>query len=165
MLGSNPGQLRLRQCLADARTTRLDLIQLLFSWNGHAYYREYQQLIRLNLNQTPSIAPYYKFHVLYGRYYKCTLNRCCGSGMFIPDPGLIFSIPDPGSRVKKIPDPGSESKNISTGTIKLTKKTVCKLSEILYVMFIPEADGSPIWILIFHPSRIPDPRPGSATLL
>jgi hypothetical protein len=31
----------------------------------------------------------------------------------IPDPN--FSIPDPGSRVKKIPDPGSASKNLSTG--------------------------------------------------
>jgi hypothetical protein len=29
--------------------------------------------------------------------------------MFIPDPNF-FSIPDPGSRVKKIPDPGSASK-------------------------------------------------------
>ncbi len=32
--------------------------------------------------------------------------QCCGSGMFIPDPGSgFFPIPDPGSR---IPDPGSQ---------------------------------------------------------
>jgi hypothetical protein len=40
-------------------------------------------------------------------------KQCCGSGMFIPDPGSgffpsrirVFPIPDPGSR---IPDPGSQ---------------------------------------------------------
>ncbi len=41
--------------------------------------------------------------------------QCCGSGMFIPDPG---------SRVKKITDLRSASKNIST------HKIVSKLSEI-----------------------------------
>ncbi len=44
----------------------------------------------------------------YGRH------QCCGPTMFIPDPN--FSIPDPGSRVKKNPDPGSgsASKNCSS---------------------------------------------------
>jgi hypothetical protein len=48
--------------------------------------------------------------------------------MFIPDPGSEFSIPDPGSRVKKIPDPGfgSASKNLSI----FNPKIVSKLSEI-----------------------------------
>ncbi len=43
---------------------------------------------------------------------KCRL-QCCGSGMFIPDPGYEFF--HPGSRVKKIPDPRSRSasKNLS----------------------------------------------------
>ncbi len=41
-----------------------------------------------------------------------TLYQCCGSGMFIPDPGSWFlPIPDPGSRISDlgspIPDPGS----------------------------------------------------------
>ncbi len=36
------------------------------------------------------------------------MNQCCGSGMFIPDPGSWFlPIPDPGSR---IPDPKSATK-------------------------------------------------------
>ncbi len=39
-------------------------------------------------------------------------KQCCGSGMFIPDPGSWFlPIPDPGSRIpdpgSRIPDPGS----------------------------------------------------------
>jgi hypothetical protein len=40
-------------------------------------------------------------------------NQCCGSGMFIPDPGSEFF--HLGSRIKKIPDPGSgsSSKNIN----------------------------------------------------
>jgi hypothetical protein len=37
-------------------------------------------------------------------------KQCCGSGMFIPDPGSEFFF-HPGSRVKKILDPGSASKN------------------------------------------------------
>jgi hypothetical protein len=49
-----------------------------------------------------------------GPYPTCL--QCCGSGMFIPDPGsriLIFThpgsrIPDSGSR---IPDPGSKNSN------------------------------------------------------
>ncbi len=56
----------------------------------------------------------------------CTTgNQCCGSGMFIPDPGclsriLIFThpgsrIPDPGSRIpdpgSRIPDLGSKNSN------------------------------------------------------
>ncbi len=35
--------------------------------------------------------------------------QCCGSGMFIPDPGSWFlPIPDPGSRIS---DPGSKNSN------------------------------------------------------
>ncbi len=61
------------------------------------------------------------------RQPKCTSwyyteNKCCGSGMFIPDPN--FSIPDQGSKrfripdpgVKKAPDPGSGSATLSTMT-------------------------------------------------
>jgi hypothetical protein len=63
-------------------------------------------------------------------------NQCCGSGMFIPDPN--FSIPDHRSRVKRfrIPNPGfgSASKNFSI----LTQKTVSKLSENRFGMFIPD---------------------------
>jgi hypothetical protein len=54
--------------------------------------------------------------------------------MFIPDPN--YSIPDPGSRVKKIPDPGSASKNLSI----FNPKIVSKLSEICFGIFIPDPD-------------------------
>jgi len=42
-------------------------------------------------------------------------RQCCGSVMFIPDPGSgFFPIPDPGSRISdpgsRIPDPGSNQK-------------------------------------------------------
>ncbi len=62
-----------------------------------------------------------------------------------------FSIPDPGSRVKKITDPGSgsASKNLSI----LNLKTVSKLSEKLSGMFIPDLE------LNFFVSRIPHPDP------
>jgi hypothetical protein len=46
-----------------------------------------------------------------------TTQQCCGSRMFNPD--LIFSIPDPGSRVKMILDPGYASKNISIFNTKI----------------------------------------------
>ncbi len=36
--------------------------------------------------------------------------QCCGSGMFIPDPGYQIWFFPPGSRVDKIPDPGSGSR-------------------------------------------------------
>ncbi len=37
------------------------------------------------------------------------VHQCCGSGMFIPDPGSWFlPIPDPGSRIS---DPGSKNSN------------------------------------------------------
>jgi hypothetical protein len=45
------------------------------------------------------------WEVLRQMAYSLTFYQCCGSGMFIPDPGSWFlRIPDPGSR---IPDPGS----------------------------------------------------------
>jgi hypothetical protein len=41
-------------------------------------------------------------------------QQCCGSGMFIPDPGSWFlPIPDPGSR---IPDPRSQIPDPKTAT-------------------------------------------------
>jgi hypothetical protein len=45
--------------------------------------------------------------------------QCCGSGMFIPDPGSeFFYIPDTGLGSFSIPDPGSASKNLSILTQK-----------------------------------------------
>jgi hypothetical protein len=48
--------------------------------------------------------------------------QCCGSEMFILDPGSRIGfpsrIPDTGSRVKKIPDPGSASKKLSIFNLK-----------------------------------------------
>jgi hypothetical protein len=54
-----------------------------------------------------------------------TTDQCCGSGMFIPDPGSDF-FP---SRIRtvSIPDPGSASKNLS---ILTQKKLVSKLQKI-----------------------------------
>ncbi len=44
-------------------------------------------------------------------------NQCCGSGMFIPDPGSWFlPIPDPGSRIS---DPGSKNSNRREGWKKI----------------------------------------------
>ncbi len=79
--------------------------------------------------------------------YQYPFNQCCGSGMFIPDPN--FSIPGPGSRIKKIPDPGSgsASKNLSI----FSPKNCFKLSKIWSGMFIPDSD------LDLYPSRIADP--------
>ncbi len=38
-------------------------------------------------------------HLLSVSFMKCCGTQCCGSGMFIPDPGSWFSpIPDPGSK-------------------------------------------------------------------
>ncbi len=77
----------------------------------------------------------------------CTLEQCCGSGMFIPDPGSrnrLFSIPDPnclhpGSRILikefKYFNPQKSSKKYDPG---------CSSR-------IPDPDAD------FLPSRIPDP--------
>ncbi len=81
--------------------------------------------------------------------------------MFIQDPN--FSIPDPGSRVKKIPDPHQRI------TVFLTQKIVSNLSEIWSRMFISNPD---LDFCYRYPSWIPDqgvkkasvPRFGSATL-
>ncbi len=83
--------------------------------------------------------------------------------MFITDRN--FSIRDPESRVKKIPDPrsGSASKNLSIFNPK----------NFLRSRKYDPGCSSRIRILIFYPSRIPnpevkkapDPESGSATLL
>jgi hypothetical protein len=54
---------------------------------------------------------------------RINYTRCCGFGMFIPDPNVFHPgsrIQDPGVRIFPIPDPGSASKNLSI----LTQKTV-----------------------------------------
>ncbi len=71
--------------------------------------------------------------------------QCCGSGRFISDPN--FSIPDPGSRVKKMRR--SQIRIRIKDSIIFTEQIVSKLSEIWSKMFIPD----------------PDPGCGSATLL
>jgi hypothetical protein len=53
---------------------------------------------------------------------------CCGSGMFIPDPGSEFF--HPGSRIKKIPDPGYQNRiKEFKYLLFLTQKIVSKRSE------------------------------------
>ena len=74
--------------------------------------------------------------------------------MFIPDP--FFSIPDPGSRVKKIPDPRAGLKNLSI----LTQKDVSKLSEVWSGMFILDPDVDFIYLRNqgWKRHQIPDPQ-------
>ncbi len=50
-------------------------------------------------------------YICNSKILKFSFFQCYGSGMFISDPGLEFSILDPGFRVKKILDLGSGSKN------------------------------------------------------
>ncbi len=50
-------------------------------------------------------------------YMSSDFKQCCGSGMFIPDPGSWFlPIPDPGSRIS---DPGSKNSNKREGWKKI----------------------------------------------
>jgi hypothetical protein len=100
--------------------------------------------------------------------------QCCGSGMFIPNPGSDFfpsRILDPGSKVDKIPDPHQRNK------VFLTQITDNKFSNIRSGIFIPDPGsgffsipdpGSRIRIRIPDPgakkasdpgSWIPDPDP------
>jgi hypothetical protein len=56
-------------------------------------------------------------------FYRNKNIQCCGSGMFIPDPGSDFfpsRIQDPGSQLftSRIPYPRSASKNLSVSTPK-----------------------------------------------
>jgi hypothetical protein len=93
-------------------------------------------------------------------------SQCCGSEMFIQDPGSDFfpsRIPDPNCL-----HPGSRIciKELSILTPKKTKKMVSKLQKIWFGLFIPDP-GSGCW-LSTHPKsriqgskrhRIPDPDP------
>jgi hypothetical protein len=55
--------------------------------------------------------PVRTFSPVYGISAFChNAARCCGSGMFFPDP--YFSIPNPESRADKAPDHGYPTKNI-----------------------------------------------------
>ncbi len=85
------------------------------------------------------------------RYHKSSVAdpECLSC---IPDP--IFSIPDPGSRVKKIPEPRSGSASASKNVSILTQNIVSKLSEIVSKIFIPDLGVN----------KAPDPGSGSATL-
>ncbi len=58
-----------------------------------------------------------------GQVIICGFFQCCGSGMFIPDPGSWFlPIPDLGSR---IPDPGSRISDPKTVQKRGVKKKLC----------------------------------------
>ncbi len=61
------------------------------------------------------------FQVLVFLYYVYTHGQCCGSGMFIPDPGSDFFHPGSRTQTVSIPDPRSASKNLSILT-PITKK-------------------------------------------
>jgi hypothetical protein len=97
---------------------------------------------------------------------------CCGSGIFIPDPGSEFFHPVPGSLLdpgsKRFPDPESGFASASKNLSIFTQKIVSKISEKLSGMFVPDPD-----LDFFYPSQIPDPGvkkapdpgSGSATLV
>ncbi len=84
-------------------------------------------------------------------------RTCCGSGMLISDPN--FSIPDPGSKVKKIPDPAPHQ--------RIFNHKICfwALGKIIWDVHLR---------YVFSPFRIripdlgvkqaPDPGSGSATV-
>ncbi len=84
-------------------------------------------------------------------------HQCCGSRMFIPDPGSEFF-------PSRIPDPHQEFKYFNP------KKWFSKVSEIRLV--VHPGSGSRIRILTFYPpwipdqgvKKAPDPGSGSATL-
>ncbi len=93
-------------------------------------------------------------------YFGCrrfSLDKCCGSRMFIPDPEYaFFSIPDPGFRVKKILDTGSASKHLS---IFNPKTCFSALGKMIW-------DVHPVSGFFFYPGsrdqkqqRTPDPQP------
>jgi hypothetical protein len=73
-------------------------------------------------------------------------NQCCGSGMFIPDPGSDFF--STRIRIFSIPEPRSASKNLSI----LTQKMFFPVSSRKYNR------GCSSWI------RIPDPDPDFLTI-
>ncbi len=147
------------------------------------WYKKQEKLTLFSTNfeahvKKGTFRPYCKVKLVFA---KISAKRCCGSGIFIQDPGSdffpsrirffpsrirFFSFPDPGL------DPGSGSslKNLSI----LTQETDIKFSQIRSRMFITDL-GS--WLWFFLPSRIPDsriqgskkhripdPRAGSATL-
>jgi hypothetical protein len=96
--------------------------------------------------------------------FFCIKKQCCGSEMFILDPGSkVFHH---GSQILHQKDPGSglASKNLSI----FKPKTVSQLPEIGFGMFIPDPNfshtGSQIWIPdpgVKKPKKklIPDPYP------
>ena len=61
------------------------------------------------------------------------IPQCCGSGMFIPDPGS--RIPDPDFYPSRIPDPGSRIPDLGSRIQKQVEKRGVKknfLSNIFY---------------------------------
>ncbi len=120
--------------------------------SGSCSYRHWPSRLQ---QKTKSCSAYYllKVHLHHFSNMKSpkevTKQQCCGSGMFIPDPGSDFfpsRIPDPNCL-----HPGSSSKNLSILTPKKSKKMVSKLEKIWSGLFIPDP-GSWCWL-----SPIPDP--------
>jgi hypothetical protein len=72
--------------------------------------------------------------------------QCCGSGMFILDPGSE-NFPSR-IRIFFIPDPGSSSKNLSN-----QKNGFSALGNVIRVVYT--GSGSLIRVLTFYPYRIP----------
>ncbi len=73
--------------------------------------------------------------------------------MFIPNPNFSHPgsrIPDPGSKRFRIPDTGSASKNLSNFNPKNCFQALEKMIRDVH-------PGSESRILVFYPSRIPDP--------
>jgi hypothetical protein len=119
----------------------------------------------LNLNvQCPCKTPYFLF-----RCYSFIDRQCCGSGMFIPDPGSDFfpsRIPDqtffhPGSRILKefkYFNPQKSKKKWFLSSKKYDPGCSSRIPD-------PDADFFPSRIPGSKRYPIPDPGSGSATLL
>ncbi len=94
-----------------------------------------------------------------------TSKQCCGSGMFIPDPGSWFlPIPDPGSR---IPDPKIATKErgekkFDVISFYIATKIVTKLSKVW--VWDPGSGKNLSRIPDPGVKKAPDPGSGSATL-
>jgi hypothetical protein len=96
-------------------------------------------------------------------------GQCCGSGMLIPDPsGMVIQIFPFRIHGQKDFGSGFASKNIHMVS-SFTPKTISKISEKLYGMFIPDPGAG----FFFHPGsqiqgskqhQFPDPGSGSAAL-
>jgi hypothetical protein len=77
-------------------------------------------------------------------FYINIIIQCCGPGMFIPNSGSGFSVPDPGSKRHRVPNPDPQQrisifnpkKFIRSFSVKCKVETICKLINNKFYHFI-----------------------------